>query len=244
METQLLVFRKAVRNRFVMPDYLGSDDIFTMVIQGSFSVSWEGKTATVQEAEGFLFRKNVLYHRSVLSPLTMYLFRYRSREPAFACDHVLFGDKNRLFTTLGLLEQLDNGVFKDDYVYRSHLFQDLVFQYAIENGILQGADPVIEQAVARIKDRLSLGVDLAAVAEKTGLSYVQFLRRFKAFTGMTPMDYVTSLRLQQAKELLTGSPLPVKKIANVCGFENEYYFSNFFKKHTGRSPKAFRGEFF
>ena len=205
METQLLVFRKAVRNRFVMPDYLGSDDIFTMVIQGSFVVEWEGKKATVQESEGFLFRKNVLYHRSVLSPLTMYLFRYRSPEPAFACDHVLFRDKNRLRTTLDLLERLDNGVFKDDYVYRSHLFRDLVLQYAIENGVLQGADPVIEQAVARIKDRLSLGVDLAAVAEKTGLSYVQFLRRFKAFTGMTPMDYVTSLRLQQAKELLTGS---------------------------------------
>lgn len=89
-----------------------------------------------------------------------------------------------------------------------------------------------------------MGVDLAAVAQKTGLSYVQFLRRFKAFTGMTPMDYVTSLRLQRAKELLTGSTLPVKEIANVCGFENEYYFSNFFKKHTGRSPKAFRTEFF
>ena len=72
----------------------------------------------------------------------------------------------------------------------------------------------------------------------------QFLRRLKAFTGMTPTDYVTSLRLQQAKELLTGSPLPVKKIANVCGFENEYDFSNFFEKHTGRSPKAFRTESF
>lgn len=244
METQLLVFRKAVRSRFVMPDYLGSDDVFAVVLEGSFSVSWEGKTAAVRESEGFLFRKNVLYHRSVISPVTMYLFRYRSREPAFARDHVIFEDQGRLHTTLSLLKQLDGGIFKDDYSYRCHLFQDLVLQYAVENGVFQGADPLIVQAVAQIKDRLPMGVDLAAVAQKTGLSYVQFLRRFKAFTGMTPMDYVTSLRLQRAKELLTGSTLPVKKIANVCGFENEYYFSNFFKKHTGRSPKAFRTEYF
>ena len=244
MEHQLLISRKAVRNRFVMANYFGSDDIFVLVKKGCFCVTWEGQTATVRESEGFLFRKNVLYHRSVIDPVTMYLFRYRSQEPAFGRDHVTFQDKSRVCATLSLLEQLDCGIFKEDFSCRCHLFQDLVLQHAIENGVLQGADPVIEQAVAWMKGQLSTRVNLTSVACKTGLSYVQFLRRFKAFTGMSPTDYVASLRLQQAKELLTGSSLPVKEIANACSFENEYYFSNFFKKHTGLSPKAFRTEFF
>jgi AraC-like DNA-binding protein len=46
--------------------------------------------------------------------------------------------------------------------------------------------------------------------------------------------------MQKAKELLTGSSLQIKEIANACGFENEYYFSNFFKKHIKMSPSDFR----
>lgn len=241
---QLLICRKAVRTRFVMPDYFGSDDIFVLVKQGSFSVAWEDQTATVRASEGFLFRKNVLYHRRVIAPVTMYMFRYRSQEQAFHCDYVCFRGKSRLDATFSLLEQLDNGIFKEDFAYRCHLFQDLVFQHTIENGIAQSTDPIIEQAVARIKDSLSSGVRLASIASKTGLSYVQFLRRFKAFTGLSPTDYIGSLRMQKAKELLTGSSLQIKEIASACGFENEYYFSNFFKKHAGVSPRAFRSELF
>ena len=244
MEKQLLVCRKVFRNRFEMADFFGSDDIFALVKQGCFSVAWEGKTATVREWEGFLFRKNVLYHRNVDIPVTMYLFRYRAQEPAFHSEHVCFRDKSRLCTTFSLLEQLDNGIVKDDFACRCHLFRDLILQYAIENGTLKGSDPVIEQAVAYIKGELARGVNLTAVASKTGLSYVQFLRRFKVLTGMAPTDYITSLRLQKAKNLLVGSSLQIKAIANACGFENEYYFSNFFKKHTGLSPKAYRTESF
>ena len=40
--------------------------------------------------------------------------------------------------------------------------------------------------------------------------------------------------------LLTDTDLLIKEIAYACGFENEYYFSNFFKKHTTLSPSAFR----
>ena len=79
-----------------------------------------------------------------------------------------------------------------------------------------------------------------SLASKSGLSYVQFLRRFKAYTGLTPSDYLTSVRLQKAKMLLSNSTLLVREIAYACGFENEYYFSNFFKKHTATSPTAFR----
>lgn len=246
MEERLLVCLTAVRKRFAMEDFLGTDDIFFLVKKGSFLVEWEGKSATVRESEGFLFRKNVLYHRHALSPLRLYLFRYQSHKPAFPCDHVIFQNRDRLRTTLSLLEELDSGLFKSDFTCRCHLFQDLIFQYSVENGVIQGSDPLIEQAITEIKNGLRGRANekkLTDVSRRTGLSYVQFLRRFKAYTGMLPSDYITSLQIQKAKELLTNSDLRINVIANSCGFENGYYFSSFFKKHTGMSPSAFRTEF-
>ena len=57
---------------------------------------------------------------------------------------------------------------------------------------------------------------------------------------MSPSDYVITLRIQKAQSMLAQTDLRIKDIALACGFENEYYFSNFFKKHTALSPTAFR----
>ena len=59
---------------------------------------------------------------------------------------------------------------------------------------------------------------------------------------MTPTEYVSFLRLQKAKRLLIDTDLLIKEIAAECGFSNEYYFSNFFKKRTELSPQNFRKE--
>lgn len=240
MKEQLIVAIRAYREEFIMEHFIGSDDIFALLTEGSFEVNAEGRRFTVQKNEGMLFRKNVLYHRRVLSPVTMYLFKYKSPTPAFDREHVIFRDQARISSTLSALEALDTGVYADDFEYRAHLFSDLVLQYKMENRNTQGSDDPIKTAADKIRQSLHLGVDLERIGEESGLSYVQFARRFKTFTGMTPSDYVIALRLQKAKSLLADTELLVKEISVACGFENEYYFSNFFKKHTTLSPSAFR----
>ncbi|MBQ8850771.1 MAG: helix-turn-helix transcriptional regulator, partial [Clostridia bacterium] len=184
--------------------------------------------------------KNTLCHRWVREPIVMYLFRYKSDTHAFDSEHVIFKDQTRLATTFAMLEQLDCEVFREDFEYRSRLFSDLVMQYSMENRQRHSVDEPIERAIAHINRSLHKGTRLARIGEESGLSYVQFLRRFKAFTGVSPSEYITALRLQKAKQMLTDTDLRVKDIASACGFENEYYFSNFFKKHTSISPSAFR----
>ena len=187
-----------------------------------------------------LFKRNVLYRRRVLSPVTLYLFRYKAEGQAFSCEHVVFQDRARLEGTLAMLERLDTEAFDGDFECRRHLFFDLVWQHAMESRSRQSADPLIEAAMDEIRRSLHTGVRLDAIGERSGLSYVHFLRRFKKFAGMSPSDYVITLRLQKAKAMLADTVLPIKEIAYACGFENEYYFSNFFKKHTTLSPSAFR----
>ena len=240
MKIQLTVALRVFREQFFMENFIGSDDIFALVKEGSFWVESESGHFTVKENEGMLFRKNVLYHRHVIDPVTMYLFRYKSPSHAFPCEHIVFKDGARLESTLCMLGALDGGIFENDFEYHRHLFDDLVLQYAIETQKKPSHDPIIEAAMEEIKQGLHRGICLEELGRNSGLSYVQFLRRFKAFASMSPSDYITSLRLQKAKSMLADTDLLIKEISLACGFENEYYFSNFFKNHVSISPSAFR----
>ncbi|MCI8915333.1 MAG: helix-turn-helix transcriptional regulator [Oscillospiraceae bacterium] len=69
-------------------------------------------------------------------------------------------------------------------------------------------------------------------------------KRFKKEVGMTPLEYMTKLRIKKAKGMLSGTGATgytVAEVAELCGYENALYFSRVFKKHEGVSPSAFAG---
>lgn len=240
MKIALTVSIRAFRKSFNMEHFCGSDDIFVLVKTGSFYVNGQNGKYTVNKNEGFLFRKNVVYKRQVIEPVTMYLFRYKSETKAFDKEHIVFQDQERISSTLSMLERLDCGIFENDFETRANLFTDIVTQYAIENLLPQVSDPIIYAAMNEIRRSFHNNLNLPEIARRTGLSYVQFLRRFKEYTGMTPTDYLYGLRIQKAKSLLADTELLIKEVSDACGFDNEYYFSNFFKKHVKVSPSSFR----
>ena len=167
---------------------------------------------------------------------------FSSDVPLFPNEHLVFSDKTRIFSTIHLLNRIMGNPNREiDCV--SHLFFDIVNQYQIErlpSSAQERKEAKIEAAITRMKQDLSKSIPIDELARTANLSYVQFLRRFKAYTSTTPSDYLMSLRLQKAKNLLLDSDMQVKQIAKSCGFENEYYFSNFFKKHIHMSPSVFR----
>lgn len=73
----------------------------------------------------------------------------------------------------------------------------------------------------------------------TGLEYAYFSELFKKTFKMSPVRFVTKMRINYAKELLVTNRRSVSEIAEMCGFSNTYYFSNVFKKQTGFSPSQY-----
>ncbi len=65
-------------------------------------------------------------------------------------------------------------------------------------------------------------------------------RTFKRIKGVTPLDYIHSLRINEAKSLLARSPLSIAEVGRAVGMTNTSYFITLFKKKTGHTPNAYR----
>lgn len=244
MNIKLLVCCKVFREKFQMENFCGSNNILALLKSGSFIFETKHQNCTVRKNEAVIFRENVLYKRKVIEPAELYLFRFSGDNTIFSSDYITFKDTCRIESTMEMLENLEGGIFNDAFAFEKNLFYDIITQYCIENGVCPSKDnkkeEPAEKAIAYISENLHKKFTLSEIAPLTGLSYVQFLRRFQSYTGMTPAQYVAQMRVQKAKNLLVDGELLIKEIAQLCGFENEYYFSNFFKKQTGVSPSQFR----
>ncbi|MBQ1933541.1 MAG: helix-turn-helix transcriptional regulator, partial [Clostridia bacterium] len=56
-------------------------------------------------------------------------------------------------------------------------------------------------------------------------------------------DYITELRITNAKDLLSVGTMPAGEIAEKCGFASQYYFSRIFRKNTGVTPSEYRNRY-
>ena len=83
-------------------------------------------------------------------------------------------------------------------------------------------------------------VNYGELASDMCLCRAQLSRKLKAITGMTLTELVLDIRIARAKELLLTTNLPVADIAMQCGIDNPPYFSQLFRKATGRTPQQFR----
>lgn len=98
----------------------------------------------------------------------------------------------------------------------------------------------IEKARLIIREKINLPLSPEELAVSLNVSYTWFRRMFRQYTGLAPAQYITQLKIQKAKELLSVTTMPVKEIALELGYESIDYFSTQFKKQTGTTPSQFR----
>ncbi len=84
-------------------------------------------------------------------------------------------------------------------------------------------------------------ISLSELARQIGFSQEYLGKVFKKQVGVTPSKYVTRLRINKAKLLLTNQPeLEIQNIAKLVGYNSAFYFSRAFKASTGMQPSEFR----
>lgn len=98
----------------------------------------------------------------------------------------------------------------------------------------------IEHICTEVRNDPGASYRIEDLAKRTHCTPDHFIRVFKRRVGRTPIEFVLRARIDAAKRLLKFSSHSVKRIAELLGYSNQYFFSRQFKKRSGISPSAYR----
>ena len=184
----------------------------------SYWIGFKGKNVDDRVKAGFLSVDKPIYHVGFSADIIrLYEEAYkRAQEEAPYSQQILAGIVNHL---VGLMYALERSM----ELSKDHTRVDM-----------------INLARLRIRESLEADLTIQQIAEDLGVSYSNFRKLFKEFTGISPALYQQDLRLQRAKELLATTTLSIKEIAYRLRFESPDYVSSKFKIKTGKKPSEFR----
>jgi AraC-like DNA-binding protein len=98
----------------------------------------------------------------------------------------------------------------------------------------------LEATVHYFNESFAKDICIEEYAKNQHMSVCWFIRSFKRYMGVTPMQYITSIRINKAKELLKNTNYSIQEISGLVGYENPLYFSRIFRKQIGCSPSGYR----
>lgn len=153
----------------------------------------------------------------------------------------------RVLTATGRAGNIDEQI-SPLVINRGTMLKDVLFQHLLalmelyHHRLAEGQATHTQKAMAYIQQNLGNDVGLQQVAKFVHLHPNHLSEVFKKEAGMTFGDYVTRQKIGRAMEILTVSPAKIAEIAGVVGFEDIKYFSQVFKKFTGKTPSEFREE--
>lgn len=108
---------------------------------------------------------------------------------------------------------------------------------SIEPGLVRWR---LRRAIDFIEANLNEPITLTDMAKHAGLSRMHFAAQFRLSTGLAPHIFLTSRRMERAKNMLRDSHLEIVDIAATVGIQSQAYFTTVFRKYTGTTPSRWR----
>ncbi|KAB8288758.1 AraC family transcriptional regulator [Bifidobacterium ramosum] len=122
----------------------------------------------------------------------------------------------------------------------ARILTDLLTELALRSDARDDDLPAIRETIGFIDGHFADRLTLAMLSRRAMMSERQYLRKFKALTGVTPHEYLTTRRMDEAKRLLSSTDMPVRDVARTVGYPNANAFTAAFKRRTGMTPNGFR----
>lgn len=110
-------------------------------------------------------------------------------------------------------------------------------EHVIRNEFL---DSQMDTAITYFNTNYNRSINVEEYASSIGMSISWFIRSFRKYTGNTPVQFLTALRMTNAQVLLETTSYSINEIAGIVGYNNPLYFSRLFHKQKGCSPSEYR----
>ncbi len=138
-----------------------------------------------------------------------------------------------------MTEAVQERTCREDFSIR----RDGQLPFAVMARPKQHEDAIIAQSQIWIADNYAVANPVSRMAEQSGLAPRTFKRRFAKTTGYTPLDYVQSLRVEEAKQMLKTTNDAIDGIASLVGYDDPNSFRRLFKRATSITPHQYRVHF-
>ena len=102
------------------------------------------------------------------------------------------------------------------------------------------SDAAVRNCQVWVAQRYATPNPVATMVARSSLPPATFARRFKRATGYVPMDYVHTVRMEEAKQMLETTDASVERIGEEVGYEDPVSFRRLFKRKSGLTPAEYR----
>ena len=127
----------------------------------------------------------------------------------------------------------------DQYRILSHFYALFAILTEKSRAIRIPDTSYIDYAIRYFENNYMNEVYISDLAKTLGIESSYFSKLFKNKIGITPIEYLTKIRVEKAMQLLKFPPYSIKNIAASVGFSDPLYFSKKFKQYTGLNPTEF-----
>lgn len=112
--------------------------------------------------------------------------------------------------------------------------------------IVQSSNVLLNRECAQIKNYLDANyaenITLDTLASFSHMNKYYMAHAFTRYMGVSPITYLLQKRIEEGKSLLSSTSHSISQISTILGFSSQSYFSQAFKKATGRTPVQYRAE--
>lgn len=192
------------------------------------------------------------FRRIVISPLSLHVMRIQlpaaTSELREKSGKISVQNYSRLLDNLNLLRQI--GAESTDV--RNELIEHYVrdiwlvlcrhWQYDRFDEAASGSlDPVMNEAYGYMESNACKpNLLVKDIASALHITSGQLTRRFKEAFELTPLQFITKVRLAKARQLLVETNLTIEQVSECCGYQNGFYLNRLFQKYMKMTPLQYR----
>lgn len=113
-------------------------------------------------------------------------------------------------------------------------------KFVISKTPTENYSPLVEQTIAYVRTNLDKPISRESITNELHISEGHISHLFKKETGFSLTEYITNMRIEKAKKLLSDSNISITDICEQIGYNYQAYFTKIFKEKTGVSPMQYR----
>lgn len=241
------IFHRSVDREWQFNNYCHNFNRIYIVLDGSAKLFNDTENITMLPNNIYIIPANHTYSCRCDEYMEKFFFHFTA---TIIPQKDLLSDINKIIT----IPISDDEILSlREILYSENIKSALLLQNYIRSLILQIIEPSedkIEKDIAvyrkynklykYIEDNLYADISVSEVCRHIGFSQTYIGQKFKADTGSTIKQYITSAIVERLRYLLLVTTLSIGDISKEMHFDSESYCSKFFKKHVGISPSEYR----